>query len=104
MQTNKSYDVLELGIMHPERTSVDTLYAGQVGYLITGMKTISEARVGDTICHRNQRIELFPGFKPVKPMVFAGIYPISSEDFELLANAVEKLVLNDTSVKVEKKS
>ena len=61
--------------MYPEPTPTNALYAGQVGYLITGMKTVKEARVGDTIYHNKKPVEPFPGFKPAKPMVFAGIYP-----------------------------
>ena len=82
----------------------DALYAGQVGYLITGMKTIKEARVGDTIYHTKNPVEPFPGFKPAKPMVFAGIYPVDSDEFDLLRDAIEKLTLNDASVTVEKKT
>lgn len=103
-QTDKKYEVLELGIMYPEETPMDALYAGQVGYIITGMKTIKEARVGDTLSHPKTNITPFPGFKPAKPMVFAGIYPVDSTEFELLADAIEKLTLNDASVSIEKKT
>ena len=101
---NVTYEVLELGLMYPNETPCDNLYAGQVGYLITGMKTIHEARIGDTIFHEKSPVTPFPGFKPAKPMVFAGIYPVESEDFELLRDAIEKLILNDASVTVEKKT
>jgi elongation factor 4 len=103
-QTGLDYEVLELGIMYPEQTPLNTLYAGQVGYLITGMKTVKEARVGDTIYHTRQPVTAFPGFKPAKPMVFAGIYPVDTSDFEPLRDAIEKLTLNDASVRVEKKT
>lgn len=103
-QTNKTYEVLELGLMFPGETPLEALYAGQVGYVITGMKTVKEARVGDTIFHAKKEVIPFPGFKPAKPMVFAGIYPVDSTDFEFLADAIEKLTLNDASVKVEKKT
>ena len=83
---------------------MDALYAGQVGYLITGMKTIHEARIGDTIYHTKNPVTPFPGFKPAKPMVFAGIFPVDSEEFELLRDAIDKLMLNDASVTVEKKT
>jgi len=99
-----SYEVLELGLMYPDPTPLDALYAGQVGYLITGMKTVQEARVGDTIYHQKKPVESFPGFKPAKPMVFAGIYPVDTESFEPLREAIEKLTLNDASVSVEKKT
>lgn len=103
-QTGKTYEVLDLGLMYPDEKSFEALYAGQVGYLITGMKTTKEARVGDTIYHTKKPVKPFPGFKPAKPMVFAGIYPVDNTEFELLRDAIEKLVLNDASVSVEKKS
>ncbi len=103
-QTNNTYEVLEIGLMYPEQTPMDALYAGQVGYLVAGMKTVKEARVGDTIYKKGQPVQPLPGFKPAKPMVFAGIYPIDASDFELLRDAIEKLTLNDASVRVEKKS
>ncbi len=103
-QAGVSYEVLELGLMYPEPVPTAALYAGQVGYIITGMKTIREARIGDTLYHTKKPVKLFPGFKPAKPMVFAGIYPIESEDFENLREAIEKLTLNDASVSVEKKT
>lgn len=103
-QTGESYEVLEVGIMYPNEYQTDALYAGQVGYLIAGMKTVREARVGDTVFHSKKPVTPFPGFKPAKPMVFAGIYPIDNSDFELLRDAIEKLTLNDASVSVEKKS
>jgi len=101
---NKDYEVLELGVMLPHQVPVSTLYPGQVGYIICGMKSVQEARVGDTVFHRKSPVEPFPGFKPARPMVFAGIYPISGEDFELLQKAIEKLTLNDASVSVDKTS
>ncbi len=103
-QSGTAYEVLELGLMYPNETPTDALYAGQVGYLIAGMKTVQEARVGETIYHTRKCVEPFPGFKPAKPMVFAGIYPIENTDFDLLRDAIEKLTLNDASVKVEKKT
>ncbi|MBT4855989.1 elongation factor 4 [bacterium] len=103
-QAEKKYEVLEIGLMYPEETPTGALYAGQVGYIITGMKTVKEAQVGDTIYNTAQPVEAFPGFKPAKPMVFAGIYPVDTTEFPLLADAVEKLILNDASVTVEKKT
>lgn len=103
-QTGESYEVLELGLMYPDETPMDALYAGQVGYLIAGMKTVKEARVGDTIFHTKEPVEPFPGFKPSKPMVFAGIYPLDTSEFDVLRDAIEKLTLNDASVTVEKET
>jgi len=103
-QSGRRYDVLEIGLMYPDKQPVNALYSGQVGYLIAGMKTVQEARVGDTIFHTKKRVEPLPGFKPAKPVVFAGIYPVVSTDFEALRDAIEKLTLNDASVSVEKKT
>jgi translation factor GUF1, mitochondrial len=103
-QSGRSYEVLELGLMLPNETPMDALYAGQVGYLVAGMKTVKEARVGETLYHTKQPVTPFPGFKPAKPMVFAGIYPVDNDEFESLRDSIEKLTLNDASVKVEKKS
>ncbi|MBP6869951.1 translation elongation factor 4 [Candidatus Babeliales bacterium] len=104
MQTNTYYDVLEIGLMYPEETPMPALYAGQVGYIITGMKTVREAKIGDTIAHKSSPVEPFPGFAPSKPMMFAGIFPVVNTDFENLADAIAKLTLNDASVTIEKKS
>lgn len=104
MQTETYYEVLEIGIMYPEETPMQALYAGQVGYIITGMKTVREAKIGDTIALKSNKVEPFPGFKPSKPMMFAGIFPVVNTDFEALADAIGKLTLNDASVTVEKKS
>jgi len=103
-QVNNTYEVLEVGLMYPHQTSTDVLYAGQVGYVVAGMKLLNEARVGETIHHYRKPVELFPGFKPAKPMVFAGIFPTDNDDFELLQDAIAKLMLTDASVKIEKKS
>jgi len=102
--TGRNYEVLDLGIMYPELTPMAALYTGQVGYLIAGMKTVKEARVGDTIYMTKQPVTLLPGFKPAKPMVYAGIYPTDPSDYEDLLGDIEKLTLNDASVHVEKES
>lgn len=103
-QQGNEYEVLEIGLMYPEQQPMDGLYAGQVGYLITGMKTVKEARVGDTIYHSRYPVKPFPGFRPAKPVVFAGIFPVDNSEFELLNDAIEKLTLNDASLKIEKTS
>lgn len=103
-QSDVQYEALEVGLMYPDETPYQALYAGQVGYLITGMKTIKEARVGDTIFQARYPVKPFPGFKPAKPMVFAGIFPVESSEFDLLSDAIAKLTLNDASVTVEKKT
>ena len=103
-QKGTTYEVLELGLMYPEQTPFDALYAGQVGYIIAGLKTVQEARVGETIYHAKKPVAPFPGFRPAKPMVFAGIYPVEATEFEQLRDAIEKLMLNDASISIEKKS
>lgn len=103
-QTGYKYEVLEIGLMYPNPTPFNTLYAGQVGYVVAGMKTVREARVGDTIEHVKKPVTPFPGFKPAQPMVFAGIYPVDNSEFDSLRDAIEKLTLNDASVAVEKTS
>jgi elongation factor 4 len=102
--TNEEYEVLDIGIMYPELFSTGSLYTGQVGFLIAGMKTVREARVGDTLYTPKHPVEALPGFKPAKSMVFAGIYPVDSSEFDLVRDAIEKLTLNDPSVHVEKES
>jgi translation factor GUF1, mitochondrial len=98
------YEVLDIGIMYPDPFPTNSLYTGQVGYLICGMKTVKDARVGDTFYLTKKPVQALPGFKPAKSMVFAGIYPVEASDFEELRDAIEKLTLNDPSVHVEKES
>lgn len=100
--TGKSYDVVQVGIMHPEPVPTDALYTGQVGYIKIGMKSTKEARVGDTFHATGETVEPFPGFKQAKPMVFAGLYPDEDDDFNTLEDAVEKLTLTDASVTLER--
>jgi len=102
--TDQTYEVLDIGLMYPEATPTGELYTGQVGFLIAGMKSVKEARVGDTIYFQKYPVPALPGFKPAKSMVFAGIYPIEASDYEKLRDAIEKLTLNDASVHVEKES
>lgn len=101
---DKTYEVAELGIMHPEQAPTAALYAGQVGYVKLGMKTTQEARVGDTFYKRDAPVEPLPGFKSAKPMVWAGIYPDDISDFNRLREAVEKLHLTDASVTLVKET
>ncbi len=102
--TGHEYEVLDIGLMYPEPYSTDVLYTGQVGFVIAGMKTVKEARVGDTLFHKKQPVTPLPGFKPAKQMVFAGIYPLEASEFDFLRDAIEKLTLNDPSVSVEKEN
>ncbi len=101
MATNRTYEVKEVGIFRPglaKMTPQDTLQAGAVGYVIANVKTASEVKVGDTITNgRNPATEPLPGFQEVQPMVFSGIYPINTADFEHLKSAMGKLQLNDAA-------
>ncbi|KAI3768623.1 hypothetical protein L2E82_19453 [Cichorium intybus] len=102
--TGQSYDVLDVGIMHPELRSTGFLLTGQVGYMVSGMRSTKEARVGDTLFHNKTIVEPLPGFKPAKHMVFSGLYPADGSDFEALNNAIERLTCNDASVSVARES
>lgn len=102
--TGLTYEVLDIGLMYPAPYPMPALYAGQVGFVICGMKTVKEARIGDTFFHPKYPVEALPGFKPAKSMVFAGIYPVDVSDFEEVRDAIEKLTLNDPSVNVTKES
>ncbi|XP_069487830.1 translation factor GUF1, mitochondrial isoform X3 [Ambystoma mexicanum] len=102
--TKKSYEVNEVGILTPEEQPANKLYAGQVGYLIAGMKDVEEAQIGDTFYLQKQPVEPLPGFKSAKPMVFAGMYPMDQSEYNNLKSAVEKLTLNDSSVTVNRDS
>ena len=99
LATNKTYTADEVGTLHLSQSPKKTIYAGDVGYLITGIKNAKEVKVGDTITESNiENIESVAGFEDVKPMVFAGIYPVDTEDYEELRSSMEKLQLNDASL------
>ena len=103
--TNKEYDADEIGILKMDRVPKDVLSAGDVGYLITGIKTSSEVKVGDTITHVARPCETaIEGFQEVKPMLFAGIYPTEADQYEELRASLEKLKLNDASLTFEPES
>jgi GTP-binding protein LepA len=105
MANKKQYDAEELGILRMGRQKVDTLTAGDVGYIIGSIKDIQDTRVGDTITLAHDPAEEpIPGFEEVKPMVFSGIYPTDTDDFEELRGALEKLQLNDASLTYEPES
>lgn len=102
MSTKDDYEVDDVGIFTPKRTPQDFLSAGEVGYVIAGIKDIDGAPVGDTLTDaKNPASERLPGFKPVQPRVFAGLFPISSEDYENLREALRKLRLNDAALHFE---
>ncbi|GAV70251.1 GTP_EFTU domain-containing protein/EFG_C domain-containing protein/GTP_EFTU_D2 domain-containing protein/LepA_C domain-containing protein [Cephalotus follicularis] len=102
--TGQTYEVGDIGIMHPELTPTGILLTGQVGYIISGMRSTKEARVGDTLHHNRSIVQPLPGFKPAKHMVFSGLYPADGSDFEVLNHAIERLTCNDASVSVSKET
>ena len=99
LSTGKTYSADEIGVLEFQQTPQDTLSAGNVGYLISGIKDAREVKVGDTITHvDNPCTEAVKGFEDVKPMVFAGIYPVDTSEYEELRASMEKLQLNDASL------
>lgn len=99
--TDRTIEPLEIGYFRPGMQPTDQLQAGEVGYAATGLKTIRDIRVGDTLAANgtsNGEVKALPGYTPVKPMVFAGFYPVEAEDYNLLKDALEKLQLNDASL------
>ncbi|AXR61609.1 translation elongation factor 4 [Leptospira mayottensis] len=105
MSTGKDFTVNEVGINRITLTPTNGLGAGEVGYLIAGIKKVSDAKTGDTITlFSNPTKESIPGYKEAKPMVFSGLYPINGEQFDELVDAIEKLKLNDAALIFEKES
>ncbi len=103
--TGKEYDADEIGILELDMHSQKELSAGNVGYIISGIKTSREVKVGDTITHvENPCKEAIAGFEEVKPMLYAGVYPIETSEFETLRASIEKLQLNDASLTFEPES
>ena len=105
MSTGANYLCEQVGVFTPKATSRDVLAAGEVGFVTAGIKELKAARVGDTLtlAHRPAAAAL-PGFKDIKPQVFAGLYPVDSSDYESLRDALEKLQLNDSSLRYEPES
>jgi len=100
--TGKEYDADEIGVLKMGMEPRQEMRAGDVGYIISGIKTSKEVRVGDTITHvHRQSVSAVSGFQEVKPMVFAGLYPVDADDYEELRNSLEKLQLNDASLTFE---
>ncbi|RMH24461.1 MAG: elongation factor 4 [Candidatus Hydrogenedentota bacterium] len=98
MSTQADYEVDEVGFFTPKMCQCEELSAGEVGYVIANIKEVANVRVGDTITHaRRPAAEPLPGYKEARPVVFAGLYPINSDDYDDLKDAIEKLKLNDSS-------
>src|SRR6185436_16557454 len=98
MSNGQIYQVDSVGVLTPKMKEVDRIEAGEVGYLVANIKVVADTKIGDTITeHDNPTTAAFPGFQEIKPMVFAGLYPVEPNQYEGLRDALEKLPLNDSS-------
>ena len=105
MSTNQEYIVEKVGVFTPKTTDVNELNSGEIGFIITGIKNLSDTKVGDTICDANIPLkEALPGFKPSKPVVFCGLFPVDSSEYQKLKDGLAKLQLNDASFSYEAES
>ena len=105
MSNNQEYVIERVGVFTPKPTDIDELGSGQIGFIITGIKSLLETKVGDTICDASNPIETpLPGFKPSKPVVFCGLFPIDSSEYQKLKDGLAKLKLNDASFSYEAES
>lgn len=102
MASAKDYYADEIGVLSPNQLQVDQLYAGEVGYLSASIRSVADARVGDTITHYGRKAEKsLPGYEEATPMVFCGLFPVDADQFQELRDALEKLQLNDAALKFE---
>jgi GTP-binding protein LepA len=98
MATAQDHEVIELGVFTPKPVAVDELGPGEVGFIACGIKNVADAQIGDTVTEtQRQTAQAYPGFKPLKPMVFAGLYPVEGHRYQELREALEKLRLNDSA-------
>ncbi len=105
MATDKSFEVLQVGIFTPQERAVESLKAGEVGFLNANIKNTTDVKIGDTITtYKMPAKDPLPGFKVIAPVVFAGIYPVDSSDYEIVRDALVKLQLNDSALHVEQES
>ncbi len=105
MTTGKNFEVLEVGVFSPTEKPVDVLRPGEVGYILANIKITADVKIGDTITSaKKPASEPLPGFRNISPVVYAGIYPVDSSDFEMLRDALVKLQLNDSALHVEQES
>ena len=105
MSSNREYSVEKVGVFTPKPTDIDELNSGEIGFIITGIKDLSETKVGDTICDALNPIkEALPGFKPSKPVVFCGLFPVDSSEYQKLKDGLAKLKLNDASFSYDPES
>ena len=105
MSTNQEYIIEKVGVFTPKATDINQLNAGEIGFITTGIKILSETKVGDTICDASKPLqEALPGFKPSKPVVFCGLFPVDSSEYQKLKDGLGKLQLNDASFSYEAES
>jgi GTP-binding protein LepA len=105
MSTNQEYIIEKVGVFTPKPKDIDQLNSGEIGFIITGIKNLSETKVGDTICEANKPLKkALPGFKPSKPVVFCGLFPVDSSEYQKLKDGLAKLQLNDSSFSYETES
>ncbi len=105
MSTNQDYVVEKVGVFTPKPNDINELNAGEIGFITTGIKVLSETKVGDTICDAHNVLkEALPGFKPSKPVVFCGLFPVDSSEYQKLKDGLAKLQLNDASFSFEPES
>jgi len=105
MSNNEEYIVEKVGAFTPKPKDVEKLKSGEIGFIITGIKNLSDTKVGDTICEANKPLkEALPGFKPSKPVVFCGLFPVDSSEYQKLKDGLAKLQLNDASFSYEAES
>ena len=105
MSNNQEYIIEKVGVFTPKPADINQLSSGQIGFIITGIKSLSETKVGDTICDASDPIKTpLPGFKPSKPVVFCGLFPIDSSEYQKLKDGLAKLKLNDASFSFEAES
>ncbi len=105
MSSDKEYTVEKVGVFTPKPIDIKELNSGEIGFIITGIKNLSETKVGDTICDSsNPIIEALPGFKPSKPVVFCGLFPVDSSEYQKLKDGLAKLKLNDASFSYDPES
>ncbi len=105
MSTNQEYEIEKVGVFTPKAKDIEELNSGEIGFIITGIKSLSETKVGDTICDSKDPIEKpLPGFKPSKPVVFCGLFPVDSSEYQRLKDGLGKLKLNDSSFSYEPES
>ena len=105
MSTNQEYEIEKVGVFTPKAKDIGELNAGEIGFIITGIKSLSDTKVGDTICDPSDPIKKpLPGFKPSKPVVFCGLFPVDSSEYQKLKDGLAKLKLNDASFSFEPES